>query len=592
MSPITVSGCVLILFVGLSPMSTIRIQHSSTYEFSNIGIQNVQVSSPIIGTATDLRTNHCIKNAGLNGSLESMLLVDPSNPNHLVGATHFIYEWSSDIFSGSVGEVDSEDGGTTWNRHLISGFDCAQPNFTGAIGTYDPAVAIDRSGNIYSAVLPVFRGQLPLYVAKSLDFGSSWTIANGGKPIFEPSSNVVADREWILVDNGLNSSHYDMIYVVWIAFIIDKIPRAEIMLTKSANGGESFSAPVRVSPPSSENVSYVNPIPAVAPDGTLYVSFASIFPERSEHADSVHSQRVEYVVKSVDGGMSFSSPIEIARTIEHSYINTRFSASPYQSFTVNPANGHLLLAIEHVLYARTEIQLNESVAIAEKSDISLYESVDDGMTWNTPLKVNDNPSSQNETAFQPVVAVSPTGNVAVAFYDRRLSCPSQPWVLPDDVGKGNLCVDTAIQFYADEHTLTPLGSNIRVTKYSWDPLNPGSLGSAAGLRYLWFIGDHFGLAMTNTSAYTLFTGNFDLGQNHGNDVQIFAAEIPIKTTTSVMANSSTSTQTVITSQNAPSIDAQTSLQFIAGVALVIVATCVWISLRKRRRDEPTLTPEG
>jgi hypothetical protein len=87
-----------------------------------------------------------------------MLVIDPNNPDHPVGASHFMYNIvAGGIFTGSVGAHISSDGGLTWNDHIVTGFDCA--TFHGAGGekiyrNYDPTVAIDASGNFYTAMLP------------------------------------------------------------------------------------------------------------------------------------------------------------------------------------------------------------------------------------------------------------------------------------------------------------------------------------------------------------------------------------------------------------------------------------------------------
>src|SRR5208282_1406859 len=509
---------ILLLSVALVSTGIIQTNLSASggFDTSNVGIPNLQVSAPINGTAMDLHTNQCLHNVELTGNAGSTLIVDPSDLDHLVGSTQFIYEFTSNFFSASAGEIDSNDGGATWRQHLVTGFDCSQPNFSDSVGTYDPSLAIDRSGNLYAAISPVFRGHIPLYVMKSTDDGSTWDIANGGKPIFEPQQpNIVSSKEWIAIDNFKNSPHYGTVYVVWIAFLIGTKLIGSIMASKSTDQGKSFSQPIGVSPITSENVSFANPILAIGPDGTLYVSYASMAALLSVESNIPdYGQREEYVVKSTDGGLTFTPPVEVTSTTNHGYDNAPFRTSQFQSFAVNPRNGHLLLAVERVVRVRYELtDGNHTEALAERTDITVYESTNSDQTWTAPLTVNDDSPLQNENAFQPVIAASPNGLVAVAFYDSRLPCPSEPWILANDIGKENFCIDTAIQFYNDTDSLTPIGNNIRVSKYSWDPMNPGNIGRASGLSHLWFIGDHFGLAMTNVTAYPLFTANFNLGAN-------------------------------------------------------------------------------
>jgi hypothetical protein len=579
---------VAILLLSLTLVSTTNIRTSISlsggFEASNAGIPNLQVTSPINGTAMDLHTNQCVHNVEFTANVGSTLIVDPSDLDHLVGSTQFIFDATNNFFSGSAAEIDSNDGGVTWSQHLVTGFDCSQPNFSDSVGTYDPSIAMDRSGDLYAAVLPVFRGHFPLYVAKSTDGGSTWVIANDGRPVFEPQPNIVSSKGWIAIDNFQDSAHYGTVYLVWIAFLIGTKLVGSIMISKSTDGGESFSQPIRISPIASGNVSSVNPILAIGPDGTVYVSYASMTALPSVESNVPDfAQREECVVKSTDGGLTFTSPIQVTSTMNHGYDNAPFRTSQFQSFAVNPRNGHLLLAVEQVTRANYEVTNgNYTEALAERTDIMIYESTDGGQAWAAPLTVNDDPPSQNENVLQPVIAASPNGLVTVAFYDSRLPCPSEPWILPSDVGKENFCIDTTIQFYNDTDSLTPIGNNIRVTKFSWDPMNPGEIGIASGLSDVWFIGDHFGLAMTNVTAYPLFAANFNLGANPDYNMQLFVAPVNISATVASNSTTTTQSQTNISQEQTKVEASDERLQWIAGACLVVFVAIVLIALKRRR----------
>jgi hypothetical protein len=78
-------------------------------------------------------------------------------------------------------------------------------------------------------------------------------------------------------------------------------------------------------------------------------------------------------------------------------------------------------------------------------DVKFTQSTDFGVTWSKPQIVNDNNDQGKPTdQFQPSVAAGPGGAVAVAFYDRRAKCPSDPSVLPKDVDRTNFCIDTTL----------------------------------------------------------------------------------------------------------------------------------------------------
>jgi hypothetical protein len=508
------------------PQSSIqaRIQPTADYATSNSMVDNVQATKPISGAAVDPGTpDYCNQSSTFKASAESMIAIDPLNPAHLVGTSQLIHNFdrTGRRFSGFDGVETSTDGGASWDNKIIQGFECTRKekitNQT-AYRTTDPVVAFGPGGKLYSVILPVFRAggaetAVTLYVAKSSDGGAIWTVANGGSPVFNAVvANRVPDKPWITVDDSATSRFRGTIYIAWTAF--DPNGNSAILLSKSTDEAHTFAMPVEVSPTINPR-EYQFAIPVVASDGTLYVNFIG-----SCHGCALFD---ELVAKSTNGGDSFDAPITVGSFVWHNYPHTNFRAGIYESFTANPANGHLILAVANA--TKTVSFPNSTTPFSVRSDILLYESSDTGETWSMPLVANDNAEDIN--TIQPVVSVSPNGLVAVAFYDRRLPCPDAPGILPADIGRSNLCVDTSIQFFSDQDSLKPTGNNIRVTKSSWDPNNSGSLGGK-GIP-LPFIGDYFGLALTNTTAYPFFAANYDLGENPTYDLRIFVGRInPVK----------------------------------------------------------------
>jgi hypothetical protein len=380
-------------------------------------------------------------------------------------------------------------------------------------------------------------------------------MADAGKTVFNgratPYSSPEPDKPWITVDDSPTSRFRGTIYIAWTAFELPRAGTSTILLSKSTDAGMSFTAPVAVSSPGRLEDQFA--IPAVAPDGTLYVSFIQ--------SCLYCATFDEMVARSSDGGASFNPPVTIGSFEWHSYPSTAFRAGIYESFTVNPVNGHLLLAVENS--TKTESSSTSTSPNSLRSDILLYESFDNGQTWRAPLLVNDNAADAN--AFQPVVAVSPSGLVAVSYYDRRLPCPNEPWILPGDVGKNNFCIDTSIQFFSDQDSLHQIGIDIRVTKSTWDPDNSGNLGVKA--VPLPFIGDYFGLALTNAEAYPFFAANYDLGGNPAYDIQIFIGRIDLAKLTS----------------NASSLTVAWVFLAVALAAIIIIATLYLFGRKKRRQ---------
>ena len=122
--------------------------------------------------------------------------------------------------------------------------------------------------------------------------------------------------------------------------------------------------------------------------------------------------------------------------------------------------------------------------------------------------MNDDPNTGATDQLQPAVAASPSGRIAVAFYDRRLPCPSNDSnILPADQGATNFCINTSVQYY--DSNLNPVGHNIRASAATWDPQQQPVIDDFGG----GFIGDYFGLALSGTQTLVLNVSTADLGNN-------------------------------------------------------------------------------
>ena len=142
------------------------------------------------------------------------------------------------------------------------------------------------------------------------------------------------------------------------------------------------------------------------------------------------------------------------------------------------------------------------------------QSVDFGRTWSEPIVVNDNANPTASDQFQPQVAAGPGGAVAVNFYDRRAACPDEAGILPEHIGRTNFCIDVSLQAFNDSgEGAVPVGPNVRVSEFTWDPEQPGQTidgidqmacaGHSDPCTSRAFIGDYFGLAISETNVYTL-----------------------------------------------------------------------------------------
>ena len=401
------------------------------------------LSSPLDGTsiaAPNVRVNTDSAAAPQN---ETAIAVDPGNPNRVVASAndYVARTWSctidgtpcSALADGYSGTYFSNNGGATWcctstdPSHLgtlIPGV----TRLTG--GVYDaggdPALAFDSLGRVYYAGLGFNRDSPPNTVAvnRGTFDGSghlSWSAPTFINPTTSPAT--LNDKEWIAVDSHAASPFRDRVYVSWTRFLFNAnngaYVQSPIFFAYSTDGGATFSAPKSIS----GNVIYdQGSRPVVGPDGTLYVFWMG-----STRLAALNST---YVVKSRDGGATWSKPVAISALTDTSVLrNTAFRVNSFPAAAAAP-NGSL--------YATWTTEVQNSGAPNYGGDtacapwlggnpgachsVAVYsKSTDGGSTWTASAPVFA-PATQTPIGYpvsQPsggtLSAPSPTGFVEQVF---------------------------------------------------------------------------------------------------------------------------------------------------------------------------------
>jgi hypothetical protein len=228
----------------------------------------------------------------------------------------------------------------------------------------------------------------------------------------------------------------------------------------------------------------------------------------------------------MDGGVTWQSVSNvIAEVIAPPliYPNTNFRDGIEDTFAVGPtrlANG------QYPLYVSWE---DHSTGFG---NLILSASYDGGQTWSGPIQVNDN-ANPNIDAVQPNLTAASDGTVVLAFYDRRLACPTDSAGIlaaglsldPNNpAGRTNYCINASVQLY--DANLKPIGNNIRISLNTWDPqlnsMKPAGIGRTEG-----FIGDYYGNITTGTIDYTTSVSTFDDGSNPNHFQQQVVATLTI-----------------------------------------------------------------
>jgi len=495
----------------------------STPWSANVAFTNTVASSPTTGGGYPVPAGSRVPEAGTcragpfnaNHS-ESWLAVKPGTED-IVGTSKFFFDKYSTFYMFYLGAYQILNG-TPATNNQVQGYDCIStgtqdmpPSWTGAT---DPNVDFDTKGRAYQTMLPFnsFFDATKLHpdgevdVSYSDDLGRHWVKGNGGVPL-EPSNNAsakqlghVEDKQWIAVNHIVGNRFQDHVYAAWAVFNGNG-GGIKVRMAVSRDRGQTFAKAVTIAPPSQVGPGATYVYPEIDAAGNVYVAVVS-FPANG-------GSSTIYVARSTDDGRTFGAfvPVTGVDAIPTSGLpNTRFRDGITESFAASPTYpGHLYLAYE-----------NWDVT-AGQMDVKFTQSTDGGQHWSSPVVVNDNVDAPGAPTdqFQPSVAAGPDGAVAVAFYDRRAACPSDPSVLPADVGRTNFCIDTSLQPYKDSGSgAVPVGGNVRISQFTWDPEQPGQhLGGlsqypcAAALdpcpNGAGFIGDYFGLAISSGNIYAL-----------------------------------------------------------------------------------------
>ena len=469
---------------------------------------------------------------------ESDIRVDPTNPKHLIGSSKWAV--SAEGYNHVLGFFESFDGGKSWKvqGHI--------PGYEGWTDNTDPVGAFDSHGNYYSLILgyefyynpdgshnfhttqniepnpAVAAEAITIAVRKhGATAADDWSSNRAGAQDIiasYPSKGREPDKQWITIDTNPASPHFNRIYAMWVVF--DNLTAVPWASYADANGDGThtpWSTPQRLPTAGNNPQGDTYLLPHVDGNGNVFTPLAN-FADKSTLTSIL-------LDRSTDGGVSW----EAVSTIVHNvtappleYANTNFRDGIEDTFAVGPnrlGNG------TYPLYTAWEDYS------AGFGNLILSASFDGGLTWSAPIQVNDNQSTSVD-AFQPNMTAAADGTVLVAFYDRRLACPTGEEASAaglgldpnNPAGATNYCINASLQAYTP--SLAPIAHNIRLSLHTWDPqlnsMKPAGIG-----RFEGFIGDYYGNITAGTTDFTTSVSTYDDGRNPGHFQQQVVAIVTI-----------------------------------------------------------------
>jgi hypothetical protein len=367
----------LAVLVVIAAMPTVAAAHPYTVE-----VGQVSGPSPFAGGCPGTAFDATM----ITGQeTEPSITVNPANPRNIVGT------WKQDVGPDSTRSDligSSLDGGRTWRRSTIPGLS----KCTGgtADGGSDPWVSAGVDGTVYfSGLAPHFQGDTALnavVASRSQDGGETWRVPATISPPDHEGNEMPAITA--------SPRRPGRAYVVWADFAT-----AAINFSTTNDRGATWSAPVVVDPPIPDALDLV-PRLVVLPDETLVTVFA-----RAEFAIGLGKI---YAARSLDGGASWTAPVEIAAAPLPGFFDPETGEELPQ-----PQFENVAVAPDGSVYVAVEANTSPSAGA-----LSVFRSRDGGASWT---RVSS--PGVGAYAFEPAIAVDSDGTVGITWYDLRNDRP-------------------------------------------------------------------------------------------------------------------------------------------------------------------------
>src|SRR5579864_3351917 len=418
---------------------------------------------------------------------------EPSIASNPLNRNEIVVGYADAVDDNQPGVSRSTDGGKTWSAPSGGALLPSPPAVTwgnrGAsnhIGGGDSALAWGTGETVYFATLGVQVNTNPptpgvcnvggLYVYRSTDGGNSWTVPANG-PAAPDTQTIFRDRDHLAADSNPASPHAGAVYLVWSDDQYTGCPQIfssnfvtrHIMFSRSTDGGVSWSTPIELG-----NGCLEAAIAAVGADGSVYVAWFDC---------NVRGGDRELVRKSTDGGVTFSPAVAAGSGLTRCPdplpgAHFRLSGEAAPTIATDPTNA-----------ARVYVAWS-SCTPTSQADVFLSRSLDGGATWSSPVRVNDDGTSNPRDQFFPAITVDDQGVVRAMWGDDRL----------DTVNSGGRDYDVFASASTDHGA--SFGTNVRVTTVSSNPdVDNGGK----------FIGDYWGIAPCGTAVWDdVRNGNQDI----------------------------------------------------------------------------------
>ena len=324
---------------------------------------------------------------------EPCLAIDPASPQHMVVA----WMGYQPLYHIMIKTRVTFDGGQTWaEKNFI-------PHTNPAYGSADPSLAFDNNGNVFLCYVDYDTGidSGSVYIRKSTDGGLHWEDPVEVINAHSDEGKYPIDRPWISVDRSGGNTDGNIYVTSMPPNVFGPLPPPyHPYFMASGDGGSSFG-PWRyldtINWLSGNLIQQPMATHCVSKDGTFHAVYPSYL-----FSQNVFAQFL--LASTKDGGVHFS-------------YHTVF-ASPTSVDDTLAKKGYLLRAdpsrADHLAFFYLDVTYGDI-------DVFMRESYDEGISWSGPVRINDDPVSNNRMQDMLWADFDEDGDLVVTWRDRRNS---------------------------------------------------------------------------------------------------------------------------------------------------------------------------
>ncbi|MFP5379804.1 MAG: sialidase family protein, partial [Vicinamibacteria bacterium] len=403
---------------------------------------------------------------------EPTIAMDPLDHDHLMAGSKMYENNAKYLFK--VGTYESRDGGRTWeDQGHLPGYcqapgECDPANEAAYRTTSDPTIAFDDEGNAYANVLDApggtfaFQGfNMTVHVKRPGQPWSGPTVVHDNRVSPLTTRLFLDDKNWIAVDNVTdvrggpnrpNDGKTGTMYICWSFDGTGTVPLQQIVVMRSLDGGRTWGGIVpkdNLPYPISQKtlISGIGCHLVIGPHGEVYATWYdnqlnAIMQSKSTNRGATWSLAVPIAgiagVNEPFAGESFRN-LSIPTTAVDGRGNVYVAVASLNSYGV-PLLGNLAQLGRKIKTGELSVEALQELLLTKKannlagkdykvggdgggpqsgSDILLFKSSNGGRSYGRPVRVNQDPANGDADQFQPWIAVTPSGQVNVSYFDRR-----------------------------------------------------------------------------------------------------------------------------------------------------------------------------